>query len=121
MSKQENSYFTLLLDVIKNIQDKEYQERIWIRAEGPECSDFGDTMNDFFDFYDGIKDFENKYAEYGINAKQYLLLNRLYQQLRDYCDITPISPKDKDILADPRWQKIRDFAKEVYVALIGRG
>jgi len=115
---KENPYFTFLLDVIKNIQDKDYQERIWLRAEGPECSDFGDTINDFFDFYEELGDLENTYEEYGIDASQYRLLHKLYQHLQEYCDIIPISPKDEDVLADPRWQKIRNLAKKVYAGLI---
>lgn len=118
MNKRENSYFKFLIDTMKIIQDLDYQERIWLRGEGPECNDFGDTMDDFFDFYNGIGDFENKYAEYGINIEQYLLLTELCKILSDYCYITPISPKDEVILADPRCKQISDYAKMVCASLI---
>lgn len=34
---------------IHHISDKEYQRRIWLRGEGPECGVFDETCCHFFD------------------------------------------------------------------------
>jgi hypothetical protein len=41
---------------IHHISDKEYQKRVWIRGEGPECDDFDETVNYFFGEMDSILD-----------------------------------------------------------------
>lgn len=39
---------------ISHISDKEYQKRVWIRGQGPECDDFDETVNYFFGEMDSI-------------------------------------------------------------------
>ena len=50
------------LETIKDISDKEYQKRVWIRGEGPEVDDFDEAVCDFFGDGDPIienyKDFD---------------------------------------------------------------
>ncbi len=48
---------------IFHISEKEYQKRVWIRGEGPECDDFDETVCHFFD--DGSPIIDN-YQAYGI-------------------------------------------------------
>ena len=38
-----------LLANIACVSDQNYQERVWVRAEVPECDDIDDTICDFFD------------------------------------------------------------------------
>ncbi len=119
MNEIKISVYTLLLDTIKTIQDADFQERIWLRGEGPEVSDFGETINSYFDLYDGMVDLKKSYREYGLTFRQYWLIKRFSKKLRHYSDMTPMSPNDREIVADPRWHKIRESAKHVYAKLIG--
>ena len=58
---------------ISHISDKEYQRRIWIRGEGPECDDFDETCCRFF--YDGASVFKN-YKDFWITDSKYKILKR---------------------------------------------
>ena len=42
------------LETVNGISNKEYQKRIWIRGEGPECDDFTETTCHFFEDSDNI-------------------------------------------------------------------
>jgi hypothetical protein len=63
----------ILISVLENIEgifDKEYQRRVWIRGEGPECDDFDETVCNFFQDGNGI--IENYKATYRGCARRYL-------------------------------------------------
>lgn len=66
------------LENIYCISDEHYQERVWVRAEGPECDDIDDTICDFFD--DGGLILE-KYRDFGVTEKQHELLMLLHNCL----------------------------------------
>ena len=54
-SKEDRQYIlNEHLKLISRISDKEYQIRIWIHAEGPECQSIDDVVCDFFDMGDFI-------------------------------------------------------------------
>ncbi len=104
----------ILEEFLKNIaclSDKNYQERVWIRAEGPECDDIDDTVCDFFDDGDFILK-ERKSFE--ITDNQLDALTKLYEKLRIFADDFEIYSPDKSteiLLKNPAWGEIRDLAK----------
>ncbi|GAB4194273.1 MAG: hypothetical protein Tsb0015_17270 [Simkaniaceae bacterium] len=108
----------ILDSFIKNIasmSDKEYQERVWVRAEGPDCDDIDDTICDFFD-EDYILE---KYQDFGITEGQYELLMKLHGKLRNFIDTYGVYSSKKStekLIALPQWQEIRDLAKKVLQA-----
>src|SRR5689334_1456120 len=95
---------------IFHISDKEYQKRIWIRAEGPECDAFDDTCCNFFDDADSI--LEN-YKDYFITDIQYHILKKFRDKFEVFAD-------DNDwphlFLNTPEWTEITEEAKEVLQA-----
>jgi len=106
----------LLDSFIHNIaclSDKKYQERIWVRSEGPEFDDIDDTVCDFFD--DGNPILE-KYAEYGITEIQYKSVALLYSKLRKFTDTFQVYSRLKSteqLIELPQWQEIREESKNV--------
>jgi hypothetical protein len=106
----------ILEEFLKNIvrlSDEKYQERVWVRAEGPECNDIDDAVCDFFD--DGNPILE-KYKEYGITECQYKLLMELYSKLRFFTDTFGVYSSVKSteqLIKLPKWQEIRDISKKV--------
>ena len=103
------------LGVIYNISDAEYQERIWVKGLGPECSNFDETMCNFFDDYNAEEIVIN-YKDYGISQKQYKVLLNFFNILNEYSDNTPEIVNDKEVLENPEWAKIRKIAKKVLEA-----
>ena len=101
------------LETIAEISDKNFQERIWIKGLGPECSSFEEAMCHFFDDGEPIL---KKYKEFEITKEQYKKIIKLQNELQKYCDKVPVVVNDKDVLSDPEWAKIRKIAKKVLEA-----
>ncbi len=110
----------ILDSFIENIacmSDERYQERVWVRSEGPECDDIDDTICDFFD-----EDYvlEN-YKDYGITENQHRLLMNLHDKLRVFSDTQDVYSPEKsteDLILLPQWQEIRDISKNVLKAFL---
>lgn len=101
-----------LLDVVSTISDLKYQERVWIKGLGPECSSFEETMCNFFDDFNAEEILIN-YKEYNISDKQYQILLKFYNRLRKFSDKTPSLVHEENIIFDPKWTEIRKLAKDV--------
>jgi len=103
------------IENIAGMSDKKYQERVWVRAEGPECDDIDDTICDFFD-----EDYVlEKYQDFGITEKQYELLMKLHGKLRKFTDTYGVYSSEKStekLIVLPQWQEIRDLSKKVLKA-----
>ena len=101
--------------VLESFTDKKYQERVWIKAEGPECDSYTESMCAFFDDFEGMfNELRRDYHQYGISKAQYDRLMNLYEKLDDYDP--PLN--DPEILEDPEWDKLVHLAKEVYDLLL---
>ncbi|QVL56459.1 MAG: hypothetical protein KFB95_04490 [Simkaniaceae bacterium] len=102
------------------ISNKDYQERFWVRQELPMRGDtFSESTMTFEDAAEGILD---PYVSIGMTKKQRAMLTQLFHLVEDYKNDrdTPCSrygEKDEEIVNDPRWDKIRNYAKEVYEEL----
>ena len=95
---------------VSHISDKEYQERVWLRGEGPEVDDFGETVCYFFDAGDPIL---KQYKAYHITEDQYYLLTQFRDVFEEFADENDFP---EEFIDTPEWQKIMDMAQEVLVA-----
>ena len=103
------------IENIACIADEKYQERVWVRAEGPECDDIDDTLCDFFDEGYVLE----KYKDFGITNDQYQLLITLHEKLRKFADTFEIYSSGKStekLIHLPQWQEIREASKKVLEA-----
>jgi hypothetical protein len=84
----------------------------------------GDTFSEstmtFEDAAEGILD---PYVSIQMTKKQRTMLTQLFHLVEDYKNDrdTPCSrygEKDEEIVNDPRWNKIRNYAKDVYEELV---
>ncbi len=112
MLADENKKYILAeyLWIIHGISDKEYQRRVWIRGEGPECDSFDETCCGFFDDYNYV--FEN-YKDYWITDVQYQVLEKLWVKFRAFSRKHDWPP---DFIDTPEWDKVTLLAKEVLQA-----
>jgi len=103
------------------ISNKDYQERFWVRQELPMRGDtFSESTMTFEDAAEGILD---PYVSIQMTKKQRTMLTQLFHLVEDYKNDrdTPCSrygEKDEEIVNDPRWHKIRNYAKDVYEELV---
>src|SRR3990167_11005230 len=89
-----------VLKKIANIADKGYQERVWIRGEGPECDDFTETVCCFFSDADPIIE---KYKEFRITDVQCHFL----KEFRDAFDIFCTRYHEIfEFIDSPEWNKL---------------
>jgi hypothetical protein len=95
------------LRTIYGISSKEYQKRVWIRGEGPECDDFDETCCHFFDDGDPILE---HYQDFGISEGQYQILKNFRDKFRMFSDNNNWPQKFIDT---PEWNEITEMAKEV--------
>jgi hypothetical protein len=116
--------FTILITNIWKISNKDYQERFWVRQELPMRGDtFSESTMTFEDAAEGILD---PYVSIQMTKKQRTMLTQLFHLVEDYKNDrdTPCSrygEKDEEIVNDPRWNKIRNYAKDVYEELTKEG
>ena len=113
MMHQKIEFVKEFLYIVDIISDKAYQERVWIRAEGPECYDKSEAYNDFFDLGEPIID---EFMEYELTDTQYKLIVELRNKLNEFttnCELVKPYRSDEELINLPEWQEIRDLAKKV--------
>lgn len=95
------------LNDIADISDKEYQKRIWINAEGPECDDFTEIVCRYSNAAELIIE---KYREYGISDIQLYTLKKFHDAFSTFW----IDHDLPQIFIDtPEWTAITILAKKV--------
>lgn len=96
-----------VLDTIQCISDKNYQKRVWIRAEGPECDDFTETCCNFFGDCDPLL---KNYKDFGISDSQYQILRKFRNVFDDFSGKYHMAQEFIDTL---EWDNITKMAREV--------
>ncbi len=98
---------------ISHIASREYQERVWIRAEGPECDDFTETVCHFFDDGDPIL---KQYKSYKITEEQYRILLNFRNFFESFFESDDRPYLAEDFIDTLEWQNVMNRAKEVLQA-----
>ena len=109
---EEERYYILkefLRDML-HISDKEYQRRIWIRGEGPECDDFNETVCRYASSADSIF---GEHKAYGISDPQLDALKKFHEEFKKFWIENDLPRLFVDT---PEWTKITLLAKEVLQA-----
>jgi len=109
----DNDKIFILNEFLTNIfgiSNKEYQKRVWILGEGPECDDFVETVCDFADTWAPISD---DYKNFNITESQYYMLKQFQEDFEIFYDDNHWPP---DFIDSPEWAKIMEMAKEVLKA-----
>ena len=96
-----------LMRIVEHISDKEYQERVWIRGEGPEVDDFDETVCHFYQEGDGVLE---KYKDFKVTETQYQLLKKFRNEFKAFSDANDLP---QEFIDTPEWEKIMNLAKEV--------
>jgi len=103
-------------DAIREFADESFQRRIWLRGEGPEIGSYSEAFNRLFDDAD-FERFLNLCAERNILSPNSLKqLQQFRHAVEEYSD-NQESEDEAVILADPRWDEIRRFARSALNAL----
>jgi len=113
MSNREET-LNALLEEIAGISDKDYQIRIWIRGEGPECDDFDETVCRYFDEIDKLL---NNKQDYNLLQNQFNLLSQFDHEFRAFCHNPPQKQCLPQFFIDtPEWTYITELGSKVLKA-----
>ena len=108
--EDKKNILNFFLENIAGISDVEYQKRVWIRGEGPECDDFDETVCFFFEDSDSILD---NYKDFGVTDSQYHLLVKFRDVFSAFSDENDFPER---FIESPEWKRITEMAKEVLAA-----
>jgi hypothetical protein len=99
-----------ILEVIRNLADEEYQERVWVRGNGPEVDSSTEAVCRLVDDYDLATFLDEAAKNAWVSKDQIAALQRLDVALaRDASNGE--DPDDATRIQSPGWKKIRKLAK----------
>ena len=108
-NEDKNQILISFLETIEGISNKNYQERVWIRGEGPEIDDYTESVCHFFDAGEQII---SQYKDYEITDRQLSLLITLRDAIIDFNSNIRFG-LGPDFIYSTKWSKITFIAKEV--------
>ena len=116
--------FLPLIHCIWKMSNKEYQERFWVRQELPMRGDnYMETMETFL--HDGRAVLDTSDYAVEMTDKQRKMLQKLYDMAEGFedddssADDPGYGVNDPEIVVDPKWDKVRQYAKLVYEEISG--
>ena len=106
-------WFKNIQTVLKEFADAEFEERVWVRGEGEEVSDWTEAICKLFDDYRFDDFLDESWLKLGLSDRLRAALDNLRSQLNNYQE----KETNAAIAKDPQWHKIRDLAKDVLVQM----
>ena len=100
------------IKIISHVADREYQNRIWIRAVGPDCEDYDEFINYFFSESESII---KGYKNFGITDAQCLLLAKFIKEIENF-DRSDRDRLPEQFLRSAAWKKIMGIANDILKA-----
>ncbi|WP_420421700.1 hypothetical protein [Simkania sp.] len=111
--------FLHLMRAIWVISSQDYQERYWIRKEPPmEHDNFEETTVTLIrDGKDALRHKDVGHIE--MPEKQYTMLKSLCDRVEAFKSTIEKNKSDQEIISNPKWGEIREYAKLVYQEITG--
>lgn len=95
----------MVLDSLEELSDASFQDRAWIRRDGPEISSPSEAVNQLFDD-SGLSDLLENGVVFSAQADLTL------RQLSKYVDALDFEQSAEALLDDVRWSKVRELASQ---------
>ena len=102
-----------LLSVIRDLADESYQERVWVRGEGPEVDSLTETICRFFDDFDA----NGLLRTSALSTSQREKLRDLRNALDPF--LTKSQGDDRLAIRGAEWQNVRRCAAAAFRSLSG--
>ena len=94
---------------LHELADADFQERIWVRGEGPEVSSYVEAVCQLYDD-SGLTELLQDKSKPVIS----LQVDNILRELSSELDGIDSQMSAKDILEHPRWPKIRELADQAW-------
>jgi hypothetical protein len=99
-----------ILEATRDLADQGYQERVWVRGEGPEVDSSTEAVCRLVDDYDLASFLAEAAKDAWISQDQLAALQKLDAALARYA-MNGGDADDRIMIQSPGWQKIRKLAK----------
>jgi len=115
--KEKAPAFLAIIDTIKEISDKKYQTCQWVaRKNSKDYACYENAVMYFIEDTDAVLESRND-SDIQLTNMQYQMLKKLYDMVDIYDSSEDRPESDAEIVADPKWHRIREYAKLVYEEL----
>ena len=109
--------FASLVETLKGMKSKDYQESVWLRNEDPSIIDsYDDTITYFSEDSTALLKARDK-GMISMSDLKYTMLKQLFNMVEKYDASLSRPDTDAEIIEDPKWHEIREYAKVVYQEL----
>jgi hypothetical protein len=99
-----------ILEAIRDLADEEYQERVWVRGNGPEVDSSTEAVCRLVEDYDLATFLDEAAKNAWVSKDQVAALHRLDVALARYAS-NGEEADDAIRIQSPEWRKIRKLAK----------
>lgn len=99
-----------ILTTISHAADKNYQQRVWINAEGPECEDFDDFVDIILHENGALIE---KYKNFGLSKNQYEILSSFQNALLAFSNGKGLKLLPEEFINSSEWNEIVEIAQNV--------
>ena len=115
--KEKAPAFLAIIDTIKEMSDKTYQTCQWVARKNPrDYACYENTIMYFLEEAHAVFEGRDE-GRIEMIDKQYQMLKRFYDMVDVYDSSEDRPESDAEIVVDPKWNRIREYAKLVYEEL----
>lgn len=109
-------YYTTFMECLKDVANEETQLKEWKMGECDQTIvfSFSEISQEFMGFAETIFKI---YKDVGFSVDQLHLIKNLYEMVEKYDASLSRPDTDAEIIEDPKWHEIREYAKVVYQEL----
>jgi hypothetical protein len=104
-------WIAVVIKVLEEFSSQEFQERVWLKGEGPEVSSYEEAVNRFFDDYAADQLIDVQWRQAGLTKDKQKKLAAFRDALGAFDKLVPKVPHPQEILANPEWDRVRAAAR----------
>lgn len=105
-----------ILSAIRDLADADYQERVWVRGEGPEVDSSTEAVCRLWDDYDLPGFLSDGRRKHWLSNEQLAALRAFEAALGGYLACDGDQGDDAARIASPEWQELRERARSTLAA-----
>lgn len=105
-------WLNAIVAVLEELASQEFQERVWLRGEGPEVSSYEEAVNRFFDDYATNELIDVEWRQAGLTDDERKILATFRDTLDEFNELVPVLPHPREVLGNSKWPRVRRAAQD---------
>jgi hypothetical protein len=99
-----------IIEILKVFSSEEFQNRVWLKGQGPEISSYIEAVCELSDFQIDLL-IDSEWKKVGLTNIQRDSLVSFRETINEFNKKVPDSPTDLDIISHPDWINVRCQAR----------